>query len=197
MKFSLKIFLVLCLTVSLGLGFSSVFAQTTDIDSVTSPTTVKLNSVFVVNDLTNTNNDLRDLNAWAVGDGGTILYWDGNAWSSVDSPTSENLYSVIFVDDSNGWAVGGGSASGVILRYDGEWSVWERISFTGFTDTFDTINNTLYSITVTTDGTTGWIVGDDGITLNLSEDTWFAIPDVSPNTLRSVAMAHGSTAAWR
>lgn len=197
MKFLLKLALAVCL-ISLSTSFTSVLAQTTDIDSVDSPTTVNLNSVFIVNNQTNTNNDLRDLNAWAVGDSGIILQWNGNSWSTVSSPTSVNLYSVCFDSPYDGWAVGGGANSGVILRYDGTWSVWNSISFSGFTDEMDTINSTLYSVTLDTGGMTGWIVGAGGVALTWdgTTETWFGFTGVSANTLRSVAMIHDSPNAW-
>lgn len=197
MKLSYKLALIISL-LTLCLSFSSALAQTSNINSVTSPTTVNLNAVAVVNNLTvtNTNNDLTKLDAWAVGESGTIVHWNGNTWATVSSPITDNLYSVVFTNATNGWAVGGSSSKGVILYYNGTWNVWTRISFSGYTDKFDTINTTLYSVTVSSDGMVGWIVGAEGITLNWNGDTWFAITDVSPNALRSVAMLHGSPDAW-
>ncbi|MCW3984108.1 MAG: hypothetical protein NWE96_08955 [Candidatus Bathyarchaeota archaeon] len=192
MKFS-KIALTLCLF-SLCLTLSSAAAQTS-IDRVTSPTTTTLNAVCIVNNLT-ANGDLTTLEAWAVGDAGTIAHWNGNSWATVSSPTTSHLYSVAFNNVTNGWAVGGSGNSGVILHYNGTWNVWSRISFSGFTDTFDTINSTLYSVTITTDGMMGWIVGANGLTLNWNGDTWFAMTDITPHTLRGVAMAHNSAEAW-
>lgn len=196
MNFSYKLALSLSILV-LCFSTSGALAQTTDINSVTSPTSVNLNSVFIVNNTTETNNNLQELNAWAVGDGGTIVHWDGNSWTTVSSPTSQNLYSVVFVNSTYGWAVGGSDNNGVILNYkDGMWTTFTRISFSGFTDTFDTINSTLYSVTSSADGLIGWIVGADGIALNWNGDAWFAFTDVSPYNLRSVAMIHDSTEAW-
>jgi hypothetical protein len=195
MKFSIKLALSLCI-ITLCFSISGALAQTTNINSVNSPTSVNLNSVFIVNNTTNTNNNLDELNAWAVGDSGTILHWDGTSWSTVSSPTADNLYSVFFVDASTGWAVGGSANNGVILYYNGTWNVWERISFSGFTDHFDMVNGTLYSVTASSDGMTGWIAGANGIALNWNGDTWFGFTDVSPNNLRSVSMIHDSAEAW-
>jgi endo-1,4-beta-xylanase len=50
-------------------------------------------------------------NGWAVGDQGTILHWDGTAWSRVNSPTTNDLYGVSVVSSSNVWAVGDGLPS--------------------------------------------------------------------------------------
>jgi hypothetical protein len=195
MKFSLKLVAALCL-LSLCLTFLAATAQTTDINSVNSPTAVNLNSVCIVTNITGANDDLTQLNAWAVGGGGTIVHWNGNSWSTDTSPTSDNLYSVVFTNATNGWAVGGAADRGVILHYNGTWNIWNRISFSGYKTSFDTINSTLYSVTVDSSCMNGWIVGASGIALNWDGDTWFAMTNISHNNLRSVAMVHGSTDAW-
>jgi len=195
MKFSLKLALVLYL-IMLCSTLSFVFAQTSSITSVTSPTTVNLNSVYLVNNVTNTNNNLTALDAWAVGDSGTILQWNGNSWSSVTSPTSLNLYSVFFLNSSSGWAVGGSSSNGVILNYNGSWSVWNKISFSGNASGTDTVNATLYSITMNGTGSIGWIVGANGTTLGWNGVAWFGLPSGTTNTLRGASMIHNSTEAW-
>jgi hypothetical protein len=138
------------------------------------------------------------LNAWAVGDGGVIVMWDGMSWVTVPSPTTMNLYSVVFNSPTNGWAVGGSGTTGVILHYNGSWSEWKAVSFTGFAGETDTVNGTLYGVTISQDGMNGFAVGSNGIALywDGTSDTWFGFPDVSPNTLRGVAMAHDSAEAW-
>jgi len=61
-------------------------------------------------------------NAWAVGWRGTILRWDGTAWTSANSPisgTTTTLYGVWGSAPNDVVAVG----SGVILHFDGsQWS---------------------------------------------------------------------------
>lgn len=196
MKFS-KSTMAVCL-LSIFLLVSGAAAQTTTMDSVESPTQVNLNSVCIVNNMTATDNGIDMLNAWAVGDGGIIVFWDGSSWTTQDSPTALNLYSVIFTDVNNGWAVGGSGDTGVILHYDGTWAVWDQISFSGYTGETDTINATLYSVTMVTDGSVGWAVGSNGIALSWDEasNTWFGFTDVSQSTLRGVAMLHGANDAW-
>ncbi len=73
-------------------------------NTVTSPTTKSLTSVYMVN----------ANNGWAVGDVGTIIHWDGTSWSEVTSPTSRNLFSIFMVNSDDGWIVG---ANGEIMRY--------------------------------------------------------------------------------
>ncbi|NLF87769.1 hypothetical protein GX563_02985 [Candidatus Bathyarchaeota archaeon] len=195
MKFSTKLALALSI-LSLFISLSAVTAQNADINSVSSPTSTNLNSVCVVNNVTSSGADITKLNAWAVGDSGTIVMWDGSQWRTVESPTSMNLYSVTFNNATNGWAVGGSNDKGVILYYNGTWSEWSRISFSGFTDSFDTVNNTLYAVTISNDGMNGWIVGAGGVTLNWNGDTWFGLMGTTANTMRSVAMIHSSAEAW-
>jgi hypothetical protein len=54
-------------------------------------------------------------NAWAVGEYGLILHWDGNSWTLVTSPTTETLNGVWgSTTTSDVWAVGD---HGTILHY--------------------------------------------------------------------------------
>lgn len=58
--------------------------------------------------------------AWAVGDGGVTLHYDGDQWESVDNPTGADLRDVWASDSNDVWAVGTG---GEILHYDGnDWA---------------------------------------------------------------------------
>jgi len=43
---------------------------------------------------------------WAVGEGGTVVRFDGDHWSAVDSGTTSDLYGVTGSSDSDVWAVG-------------------------------------------------------------------------------------------
>ena len=58
---------------------------------------------------------------WAVGQGGTILHWDGAAWSSVASGTTRDLGAVWGSGPSDVWAVG---QAGTLIHWTGAaWSV--------------------------------------------------------------------------
>ncbi len=62
--------------------------------------------------------------AFAVGEFGVILHWDGASWSEDPQSTSltdSQLNAVAFAQSGEGWAVG---ADGTILRYDG--SIWSK-----------------------------------------------------------------------
>ncbi len=80
---------------------------------VSSPTTVDLVAVHVV----------ASDDAWTVGHGGTMLHWDGAAWSRIESPTTENLSGVWFSDAEYGWIASRYGA----LRWDGaRWTIVAR-----------------------------------------------------------------------
>lgn len=70
-------------------------------------------------------NDLRDIaivpgtdpaQAVAVGDGGTILHWNGSDWHRIASGVTEPLHAVAMSSPTQGWAVG---RSGTILTWNG------------------------------------------------------------------------------
>ncbi|MFN8475490.1 MAG: two-component regulator propeller domain-containing protein [Anaerolineae bacterium] len=62
-------------------------------------------------------------NCWAVGDSGTILRWNGRAWSKETVPFgTPNLRSIVMVSRTDGWAVGDNKT---ILRYGGSsWTAY-------------------------------------------------------------------------
>ncbi len=59
---------------------------------------------------------------WAVGDAGTILHWDGQAWTKIPSNTGAHLFGVAMVSATQGWAVG---SDGVIVEWNG--SAWTAL----------------------------------------------------------------------
>jgi hypothetical protein len=185
MKFSCKIALVLFVASLLTAG-SVVYGQITG-DNTTSPTTSNLNAVGIDSSNATSTSTLTSQAAMAVGDGGVIISWNGSRWSTVNSNTSMNLYSIVVVDSSNAWAVGGDENSGVILRYNGTWTVWNITN---------PINATLYGVTVRADGSAGWIVGANGVNLMWDGSQWIPKANATNNHLRSVAMVHGSSNAW-
>jgi len=108
-----------------------------------------------------------------------------------------NLYSVFMVNSTSGWAVGGSSATGVILNYNaGTWSVWKNVSYQGYANATDTINATLCSVTADSTGATAWITGASGTTLCWCGGYWFGVPNVTQNTLRSVKLGSDSVYPW-
>ncbi|WP_257457841.1 WD40/YVTN/BNR-like repeat-containing protein [Archangium lipolyticum] len=59
---------------------------------------------------------------WAVGELGTIIHWNGTAWSVKEAGTSVDLHAVWAVDQANAWAVG---EQGVVLKWNG--ATWSRV----------------------------------------------------------------------
>jgi hypothetical protein len=195
MKILMKLMLVV-FVLSLFSAFSVASAQNLTPDNTASPTSVNLNAVYTVNNKTGTSNSLTNLDAWAVGDGGTIIRWNGSRWSTVGGVTTMNLYSVVMADTYDGWAVGGSASTGVILRWNGTWSIWNKINFGNNINATDSINATLYSVTVDSTGNSGWAVGANGISLYWNGSVWNGQASMASNTLRGVAMVHGSNLAW-
>ena len=61
-----------------------------------------------------------DSTAWAVGQDGAILYWDGSTWLEFERPVTKNLLAVDALSTDFAWAVG---ETGTILRWNG--TAWQ------------------------------------------------------------------------
>jgi photosystem II stability/assembly factor-like uncharacterized protein len=83
---------------------------------ITSNTTNKLEDIFV----------LDASHAWAVGDKGTIICYDGNSWSEPvesDPETSAHLYAVVAFNENDVWALG----DEVRVHFDGtKWTTYTK-----------------------------------------------------------------------
>jgi len=111
-------------------------------------------------------NGLRDIcildesHAWAVGESGKILFYNGNIWEKQESGTDKILTSVHFSDTANGYAVG---ASGTVLKYEnGNWK-----------DQSLNINKNFFTVLLT-GSADGWIAGDT--LLRLVNGQWVGFP---------------------
>lgn len=64
---------------------------------------------------------------FAVGTRGVVLRYDGKAWMTVPAPVPETLRA-LWLTASDGWAVGGTSTAGVLVRFDGSrgWTPWPK-----------------------------------------------------------------------
>jgi hypothetical protein len=61
-----------------------------------------------------------DTDIWAVGFDGTIVHYDGVAWTQITSPTTQHLSDVWAAAPNDAWAVGTNST---LLRWDGtQWT---------------------------------------------------------------------------
>ncbi|MFN8532725.1 MAG: S8 family serine peptidase [Dehalococcoidia bacterium] len=85
-----------------GLAWSAVYTATTGLNAIATVGTT----------------------AYAVGDGGLIVRFDGSSWAPVASPTTHRLYAVHLMTPTSGWAVG---ADGAVLRLQGgTWSLFPQ-----------------------------------------------------------------------
>jgi hypothetical protein len=111
--------------------------------------------------------------SWAVGEGGTILYYNDTIWAEQTSSTNDDLNGVAFVDANNGWAVGEG---GTILYYNGtEWA--EQTSNT---------SDDLFGVAFV-DATNGWAVGAGGTVLFFNGTEWAEQSNPSTKDLSGVS----------
>jgi hypothetical protein len=88
-----------------------------------------------------------------VGIGGRIYHFNGTAWSSVPSGTTDTLYGVWGSSASDVWAVGGGT-KGRVLRYTG--SAWTDVP-SGTTKYLNAVSGA--------SGSGPWAVGRDGVAI--------------------------------
>jgi photosystem II stability/assembly factor-like uncharacterized protein len=123
-------------------------------------------------------------NAWAVGQTGTLLHYNGTTWSAQDSGTTTDLNAVMFgapghPDASNGWAVGSGQVYGqqapIIRTYNGGGSWSPETSGTG-------IQRGLYGLATVWNGTTtnvdAFAAGDWGQIQKRADSG--ALPQITP-----------------
>src|SRR5580704_12871511 len=77
---------------------------------------------------------LSALDAWAVGDGATVLHWNGTSWAPVKIPglpVNVHLHAVDAVSPSDVWAAGEAFATGspvktLIVHWNG--SAWKQVA---------------------------------------------------------------------
>jgi len=124
----------------------------------------------------NTTNNLYGIwgsasdNVFAVGASGTILHYDGSAWSTMTRGTTNNLHGIWGSSSSDVFAIGVG---GTILHYDG--SAWSTM-------TSGTTTNHLRGIWGSSSENV-FAVGDSGTIVHYKETptTRPAIASISPN----------------
>ncbi|MCY1015339.1 putative metal-binding motif-containing protein [Pyxidicoccus sp. MSG2] len=98
----------------------------------------RLNGVWVVNDKV----------AFAVGQSGSALRWNGMAWSKLTFPNSDNLTSVVAFGANSAYAT---TTNGRIYRYNGtDWTMIHELAGTTFRDISGTSPADL------------WVVGTNG-----------------------------------
>lgn len=129
---------------------------------------------------------LSSTDGWAVGEGGTIIRWNGSSWSTIASPTKDYLMSVYMLSRSDGWAVGfppgagwavGIDKGGTIIRWDG--SSWSNVT--------SPTTSALYSVYMLS-STDGWAVGYRGTVIRWDGSSWSTVTSPTKDSLLSVYM---------
>jgi hypothetical protein len=121
---------------------------------------------------------------WAVGDGGTLLHWDGSAWSLATWPSTEvipfNVMGVWGTAADDVWAVGG--VGGVVLHWNG--AAWSFVS-----------TKTSWSLHALWGSAANdvWAVGYFGTIVHWDGSAWSSVP--SGVTTNSALCAVWGTAA--
>lgn len=111
---------------------------------------------------------------WAVGDAGTILFWNGTIWAAQVSGSSQALQGVHGVNATNVWAVG---ATKTILKWSG--TAWT--GQTGPTGNYDL--NAIFAF----NASNLWAVGPAGKIIKSTNGTsWAALTSGTTNDLYSV-----------
>jgi hypothetical protein len=101
---------------------------------------------------------------WIVGDGGTILHWNGSSWTSVQCPVDTRLTSVFMRSSTDGVAVG---VDGVTIFWNG--TDWSNIS----------IGNTVHLLdVVATTSTLCYAVGTSGSIILWNGTSWQFLPSI-------------------
>jgi hypothetical protein len=125
---------------TVGTGGTILRRSGDNLELVPSGTTETLRSIWVAPD--------PDADAFAVGDNGTILHWDGTAWTMMTSPSDPwvgfRLSGVWGWSPTNVFAVG---ESSMLLRYDG--SAWTQVAvdaLADFTDVWGSAGNNVFVV---------------------------------------------------
>ncbi|NII29271.1 hypothetical protein HB364_29600 [Pseudoflavitalea sp. X16] len=126
----------------------------------------KLNVVNAVVDHEAAWMNRQGTSGWMVGDGGSIVHFDGKHWNTVIHPgqlTQASLRAIwVNEQDTAGWAVG---TNGIIFKYQkGSWKEWNRAG--------EITEFSLETLWVNAQCTEGWAMGDQGIVLHYKDGQW-------------------------
>lgn len=122
--------------------------------------------------------------AWAVGEHGLALHWDGATWTPTDARTTATLYGVYAAAPGDVWAVGGDPTGhepdDVLLHFDGiKWAPVAPPSLYGVT----------YFKVWGSSATDVHVVGQAGRALHYDGASWAEVPSGTDTTIFTV---HGA-----
>ncbi len=124
---------------------------------------------------------------WFVGAAGTIMHFDGHAFTASDSGSSAELRGVWGSAANDVWAVGRpywAAGDAEILHFDGSaWSVSQKIPTSELYAVWGSAANDV------------WAVGVKGLTAHFDGKTWTTIPSSTQNDLNGVWVAPDHS-AW-
>jgi len=124
--------------------------------------------------------------AWAVGDEGKILAWDGTWWGLQQAPTKETLHDVYVRSTVDVWAAG---ERGTVVHWDG--LIWRAIEVPE-----ELASANWRAIKGHEDGTL-WLAGDQGV-WTITGGLWSPVDlgeGTSPGAVRSIWVG-GADEAW-
>ncbi len=150
------------------IGFIPGHGFAADWSAMTSGTTHNLNGVW----------GRSGSDAFAVGDSGTILHYDGTDWSAMTSGTTDNLNDVWGTFGDDAFAVGD---NGTILHYDGTtWSTMTNLATNNLNGVWGSSGSNVYA------------VGDNGTILRYDGTAWSAMTSGTTNNLNGVWGTNGN-----
>ncbi len=117
---------------------------------------------------------LSETDAWAAGEAGTFMHWDGIAWEPVPSSTLANLHAIDMLSTTDGWAAG----SGVILHWDG--NVWTEV---------ENPSHAVLTSLAMVGPTDGWGVDPDSPIMHWNGSAWTPTAHTGDDELYAVSMA--------
>ena len=110
---------------------------------------------------------------FAVGEAGSIIHYDGNSWSAMETPTSSHLHGVWGRSADDVYAVG---QFGLVLHFNG--SAWREVHRLAVDVT---------AVAVWGHGPTDvFVVGDEGLILHFNGDGWDRVNSGTKNALYAV-----------
>lgn len=117
---------------------------------------------------------IAENDAWAIGDNGLLLHYDGQSWTIVPSPYGDRMNGISVISAQDIWVVGDG---GHIIHYNG--TQWSAVP--------SPIGDHLYGISMLS-SSDGWAVGAAGKILHYDGVAWTEFDDTGGNTWYDVEM---------